>query len=96
MFVDTGVPLLLDAVLGMGAEKSRMVVKVAGGAQFLDDQRSRNIGQRNLSTLMEVLQKNEVKVAATDVGGRVSRSIHLNLTNGRVTITTPAKEPYEL
>ena len=89
-------PLLLESVLKMGAEKSRLVVKVAGGAQFLDDQRSMNIGQRNLSTLMEVLQKNEVKVAATDVGGRVSRTIRLSLTNGEVTIHTAAKDPYLL
>lgn len=96
MFVDTGVPLLLEAVLALGAEKSRLLVKVAGGAQFLDDQRTMSIGQRNLATLMQVLQKSGVKVTATDVGGRVSRNLRLTLSNGRLTIQTPAREPYLL
>ena len=37
MFADTGIPLLFKSCYTYGAEKKRMVVKVAGGASILDD-----------------------------------------------------------
>lgn len=37
MFADTGIPLLFKSCYRLGAEKHRMVVKVAGGASILDD-----------------------------------------------------------
>lgn len=38
MFADTGLPRLFRTVYGLGGEKARLQVKVAGGARFLDDQ----------------------------------------------------------
>jgi chemotaxis protein CheD len=58
MFVDTGVPRLFHAVYSMGGEKSRLVVKVAGGAQFLDEKRVFNIGERNFGSLEAILDRN--------------------------------------
>ncbi|NTW17986.1 MAG: chemotaxis protein CheD, partial [Syntrophaceae bacterium] len=37
MFADTGIPLLFKSCYKFGADKKRMVVKVAGGASILDD-----------------------------------------------------------
>ena len=45
MFVDTGVPRLFQAVYNLGADRSRLVVKVAGGAQLLDQAGMFNIGE---------------------------------------------------
>src|SRR4051794_31565093 len=36
MFVDTGVPALFRAAYQFGAEKHRMIICVAGGAQIMD------------------------------------------------------------
>src|SRR5580692_9987731 len=36
MFVDTGVPRLFHAAYNLGADRSRLAIKVAGGAQLLD------------------------------------------------------------
>lgn len=36
-FADTGIPLLFQSAYAKGAEKSRLVVAVAGGAQMMDE-----------------------------------------------------------
>lgn len=89
LFVDTGVPALFRACYRLGAVKSRMVVRVAGGAaagapgeadQF-------QIGKRNLVTLRKLLWKNGVLVRAQDVGGhQLSRTMYLRVRDGSVAL----------
>lgn len=91
LFVDTGVPALFRACYALGAVKSRMIVKVAGGAAAAaagaPDQFQ--IGKRNLLTLRKLLWKNGVLVRAQDVGGhQISRTMILALADGAVTIRT--------
>jgi chemotaxis protein CheD len=89
LFVDTGVPALFRACYRLGAVKSRMVVKVAGGAAAAAPGASDQfqIGKRNLLTLRKLLWKNGVLVDALDVGGHgVSRTMSLDLADGAVTL----------
>src|SRR5580698_6330002 len=58
MFVDSGVPRLFHAAYNLGADRSRLVVKVAGGAQLLDQQGIFNIGSRNFTALEKLLAQN--------------------------------------
>jgi len=96
MFVDTGVPRLFHAAYNLGADRGRLAVKVAGGAQLLDQQGIFNIGARNFDALQKLLAQNGLKVHATDVGGLSSRTVRLDLTNGSVTVKTPGSTPYLL
>jgi chemotaxis protein CheD len=96
MFVDTGVPRLFHAAYNFGADRSRLVVKVAGGAQLLDQQGIFNIGARNFEALKNLLVKNGLRIHAADVGGLSSRTISLDLTTGGVTVKTPGSTPYPL
>jgi chemotaxis protein CheD len=96
MFVDTGVPRLFHAVYNLGADRSRLVVKVAGGAQLLDQQGIFNIGIRNFDALGKLLAQNGLKAHASDVGGLASRTVRLDLTTGQVTVKTPGANPYQL
>ena len=45
MFADTGIPLLFKSCYKLGAEKKRMVIKVAGGARIMDDMNYFRIGE---------------------------------------------------
>ncbi|MGB8168482.1 MAG: chemotaxis protein CheD [Chthoniobacteraceae bacterium] len=92
MFVDTGVPSLFRAVYELGGEKSRVILKVAGGAQFLDEKRVFNIGDRNFQALEIILARNGVRIAAADTGGRVSRTVRLDLSTGQFSVQVPGKE----
>jgi chemotaxis protein CheD len=96
MFVDTGVPRLFHAAYNLGADRSRLVVKVAGGAQLLDQQGIFNIGTRNFAALEKLLALNGWRVSATDVGGLSSRTVRLDLTTGQVTVKTPGAPLYLL
>lgn len=86
MFVDTGIPELFEAAYRLGAKKTRIVLKVAGGAEILDQNGRFKIGQRNYSMLRKLLWKNSVLIEAEEVGGTNSRTMILDTTNGVVTI----------
>ena len=47
MFANTGVPAMFRDAYELGAVKKRMIVKVAGGSQLLDDNGVFNIGKRD-------------------------------------------------
>ena len=96
MFVDTGVPRLFHGAYNLGADRSRLIVKVAGGAQLLDQQGIFNIGARNFDALEKLMAQNGLRAHATDVGGLSSRTVRLDLTNGNVTVKTPAATPQPL
>ncbi|HGE69216.1 TPA: chemotaxis protein CheD [Candidatus Poribacteria bacterium] len=91
MFVDTGVPLLFNEAYRLGAQKNRIIVKVAGCSQILDDKGFFNIGERNYMTLRKLLWKNSVLITAEDIGGNDSRTLYLEIINGRVTVKSRDK-----
>jgi chemotaxis protein CheD len=96
MFVDTGVPELFNAVYELGGVKSRLIVKMAGGARFLDEKGIWNIGQRNVRAVEEILVRNSIRVRSFDVGGLSARTLRLDLATGCVTVQTAGQKPYEL
>ena len=96
MFVDTGVPRLFQAVYNLGAERHRVVIKVAGGAQLLDEKGVFNIGERNQVALVGLLSRNGYAIHGRDVGGLSSRTVRMDLTTGKVTVKTPGTNIYFL
>ena len=96
MFVDTGVPRLFHAAYNLGAERTRLVIKVAGGSQLLDAQGIFNIGARNIEAFKKLLAQQGLNIHANDTGGVASRTLRLDLANGNTTIKSPGTEPYPL
>lgn len=96
MFVDTGLPALFHAVYALGAIKSRIIIKFAGGAQLLDEKKLFNIGQRNTEAVSTMLARNGVSVAASETGGHESRTVSLELSTGNFALDIPGRKPYLL
>ncbi|GJM24311.1 MAG: putative chemoreceptor glutamine deamidase CheD [Phycisphaerae bacterium] len=92
MFADTGIPALFRSVYKLGAMKANLVVKIAGGAQLLDDNGTFNIGKRNYVMLRKLFWKNKVMIDAEQVGGSISRTVRLNVGTGRFSITSRGQE----
>ena len=92
MFCDTGVPLLFKACYELGAKKSRMIVKIAGGAQVLRASETFSIGQRNNGALRKMLFKNNVMIDGEDIGGSRPRTMRLNVGTGEVSVKIPGGE----
>jgi chemotaxis protein CheD len=82
MFADTGIPLLIQTLYDMGAQKKRLIAKVAGASSLLDERGTFKIGERNYLVLRKVLWKNEILIAAEDVGGTLARTLYLHIRNG--------------
>jgi chemotaxis protein CheD len=91
-FVDTGVPLLFRSAYELGAKKQRIVLKVFGGAQLMDDEKLFNIGRRNYEALVELLDRNRVVIRVQCIGGQTSRTVRLDLASGAVTIKSPGSK----
>jgi chemotaxis protein CheD len=93
MFVDTGVPKLFLESYRLGASKSRLTVKVAGGASATGNGNDDyfNIGKRNITMLRQLLWKNGVLLKSWDVGGNESRTLTLDINNGEVSIRSNGK-----
>ena len=83
MFADTGIPLLFKSCYKFGAEKRRMVIKVAGGARIMDDMNYFRIGQKNLTALRKIFWRNNVLIDAEDTGENFNRTVRLEISTGK-------------
>lgn len=86
MFVDTGVGTLLTELFRLGARRGSLVATVAGGASQITGGQTFRIGQRNHTVLRRMLWKNDILIAAEDVGGTRSRTIFLDMSTGRTLV----------
>src|SRR5579862_6291270 len=84
MFADTGIARLMEAMKAAGADGKRLVVRLTGGAQVLDNEGIFQIGKRNYLAARRILWKAGILVAAEAVGGEVSRTTRLEVGSGRL------------
>jgi len=96
MFADTGIPSLFKACYGLGAEKKRMIVKVAGGASILDDTNFFRIGQKNIMAMRKIFWKNNVLITTEDTGANHNRTVRLEMATGKTLVKTSGGEMKEL
>jgi chemotaxis protein CheD len=96
MFADTGIPSLFRAAYELGAQKKRIIVKVAGGSSLLDDNGTFNIGKRNYVALRKIFWKNGILIEADHVGGSLSRTMKLEVNTGRCTVKNHRSGEVEL
>lgn len=96
MFADTGISCLLRTTLEQGADKRRLIIFAAGGAQLMDDNSMFNIGKRNCLALRKALWKFGLVAHAEDTGGTVVRTVRMEVGTGRVWLQVPGGEPREM
>ncbi len=86
MFADTGMKLMLENLMSMGANKKRMQVKIAGGAEMKTGPKGFDIGKRNYLAIRKILWKNGMFIDAEDIGGFSPRNVYMNIADGIVTV----------
>jgi len=96
MFADTGIPLLLRIALENGADKRRLAVFAAGGAQVMDDNGVFNIGKRNCLALRKALWKSGLVAHAEETGGTEPRTVRMEVATGRVWLQSPGGQVREM
>ena len=93
-FADTGMPLMLKDVLGLGASKTRLVAKMAGGAQMFAFQNKTdltNVGQRNVDAVKAVLAELKIPILASDTGLNFGRTVEFYPETGDYIIKAVGK-----
>jgi chemotaxis protein CheD len=76
----------------LGSDLAYLRAKITGGAQVYDSHL--NIGQRTSQEVIRQLIDNKIFIAATDIGGRVSRTARFNSFTGDLQITTSEQKTY--
>jgi chemotaxis protein CheD len=97
MFADTGLPLLFRSLLGINAERSRLRLFIVGGASVLTGNDNFKIGERNIRATNQWLAAQGYVVHGSAVGGTISRTVHLDIGSGSISLKTPiAMEAFSL
>jgi chemotaxis protein CheD len=88
-YVDWAILTLLEKMVAAGADKNRIVVRMAGGANMLINSSLSNtfdIGTRNISMARQTLQRLSMRLSSEDVGGNIGRTVRFYVETGRMTV----------
>ncbi|MDY6905008.1 MAG: chemotaxis protein CheD [Thermodesulfobacteriota bacterium] len=97
-FVDTAIPVLIDrmnAVSGNAKAKGYRV-KLAGGAKVMDPNGLFNIGNRNVLAVKKSLWKYGLGPVAEDIGGAISRTVAVHVNTGKIVISSPGRDNWNI
>ncbi|MBE7519536.1 MAG: chemotaxis protein CheD [Thermoflexaceae bacterium] len=97
-FADSGVDALLKQMIAAGASRSRLVLKLAGGAAVLGPGNAEKfkIGERNADAIKERLKLHGLRAAREDLGGTRGRTLELQVASGKTFVRTAASPAIEL
>lgn len=90
-FADTGIPRLIQQMSSLGAIPSRIIIKLAGGAQMLAVAAlagKLDIGRRNGEAVHKALVRLGTRVVSSDVGGNFGRTMQLLMPEGKVIVSS--------
>lgn len=93
-FADTGIDELLRRVLAAGANRNRLVAKIAGGARMFEVSgmsNVSNIGERNAIAAREKLKELKIRLVAEDTGLNYGRTVELHCETGEFYIKSVGK-----
>ncbi len=88
MYVNTGVPQMMRVLFGRGATRENLILKAAGCGRMMNISNQFDTGANNFAALKKLLQVNEMRLAAEDVGGTIPRTMRLFADTGRILITS--------
>ncbi|NLI89188.1 MAG: chemotaxis protein CheD [Epulopiscium sp.] len=90
-FADTAIDVLIKKMVEVGARQTRLVAKLAGGAQMFDFKQTSDemrIGYRNEMAAREILKELGIPIVADDTGSNYGRTIELDTSTGILTVKT--------
>lgn len=93
-FADTGIAELVRLMEKAGAKRSRMVAKIAGGAQMFSFQNKADlvrVGDRNVEASKKKLKELKIPIIAEDTGDSYGRTVIFYPENGNYVIRAVGK-----
>ena len=98
-FADTGVEELVRQMEKAGALRSRMVAKIAGGAQMFAMQQNSalvKVGDRNVAAVKKKLAELRIPIKAEDTGLNYGRTVEFYPETGDYIIKAVGKPPKKI
>jgi chemotaxis protein CheD len=90
-FATGAIPMMVGRLTRMGSPSRRLVAKLAGGAaMFGGESAVTHVGERNVTTVEELLEEHGIRVKAADVGGSYARTVELHLDSGTLVVRSYA------
>ncbi len=86
-FPETAVPFLVQRLVAAGADRHRLVAKLAGGASMfaqLMTPGAVQMGERNIAASRSVLREAAIPIIGESVGGERGRSVRFHVADGHV------------
>lgn len=98
-YANIAIPALLKEISRLGGDKSRLVIKVIGGARIsaapgFDG--TFKIGEKNVEEVLTALSKEKLSASAMDIGGEKGRTVRMYLDTGKVIVQSVGTKPKEL
>lgn len=90
-FADSAIPLLVEKMESVGARKTRLCAKIAGGAQMfacVSSSGLAHIGERNVLEVRNMLRSMGIPIVADDTGGDYGRTQLISSEDGIMVIRT--------
>lgn len=94
-FADTGIESLLNQLIQKGAQKMRIIAKIAGGAQmfaFAADNAMLSVGKKNVEATKKKLGELGIRITAEDTGDSYGRTIEFYPETGELLVKVVGKE----
>jgi len=98
-FADTGIEELVRQMTKRGANRGRLVAKIAGGAQmfgFNSNSEMVRVGERNVQATKKKLAEMKIPILAEDTGKNFGRTVIFYPETGEFVIRAVGKAQYKI
>ncbi|PKM89943.1 MAG: chemotaxis protein CheD [Firmicutes bacterium HGW-Firmicutes-12] len=98
-YADSGIIQLIEYMTKLGSRKTRIIAKIAGGAQMFNFSQKNEIlriGERNVQAVKKVLNAEGIRITAEDTGGTYGRTIVFSTIDAQLLIRSVNKNTITL
>jgi len=98
-YANTGIPRLMEGMMEAGALKSRIIIKIAGGARIFSNVKEGSlldIGFRNIAAVKKAISDNGLNLQGENTGDTHGRSLLLYVATGLTMVTSAVKGKIEI
>jgi len=89
MFVDTGMPQMLNELISFGATKAQIKIALLGGASVNGGSDFFKIGSNYVIAVKAFCAGYSLKIAYEDSGGKENRTVHFQMSDYQLQIKKP-------
>ncbi|MDH5599291.1 MAG: chemotaxis protein CheD, partial [Cyclobacteriaceae bacterium] len=94
-FAKGAIEELLKRMKALGSDLALLRAKIIGGAEVVDI-KTMHIGKNNIEEVRNSLIQNKIYIAASDVGGNISRTGKFYTDSGKLMVSTSESKVYFL